>query len=199
VLRVLLPAQLFRWRVLLLTPRGIAEKVQAAGRSTRSTAASRQAKLLLRVAALGVGACVALAGAAGCGEAEGVADGATVTAYVEAPLCASAEQELQSQDGRAGGLRVKAVCLPSPHGAKKLSLATVGANARRATEDSTAVAYLEVQDPRVSPFTHRILETAELPWIAGSGSVAMSRLLKLIDAADSGPLRQQLREDLNQA
>ena len=33
--RVPLPAQLFRWRVKLLAPRGIAEKVQAAGRGTR--------------------------------------------------------------------------------------------------------------------------------------------------------------------
>jgi hypothetical protein len=95
---------------------------------------------------------------------------------------------------------VKAVCLASPHGAKELSLATVGANARSATEDSTAAAYLEAPDPRVSPFTHRILETAQLPWIAdSSGSAAMSRLLKLIDSAGSGSLRQQLRDDLNQA
>jgi hypothetical protein len=136
---------------------------------------------------------------AGCGEAEGVADGATVTAYVEAPLCAEAQRELRRHDGRAGDLKLQAVCLPSPHEAKKLSLATVGANARRATEDSTAVAYLEVQDPRVSPFTHRILETAQLPWIAdSSGTAAMARLLKLIESADSGSLRQQLRDDLNQ-
>jgi hypothetical protein len=94
---------------------------------------------------------------------------------------------------------VQAVCLRSPQEAKKLSLATVGANARHATQDSTAVAFLEVSDPRVSPFTHRILEKAEIPWIAGrSGSVAMARLLKLIDAAGSGSLRRQLREDLNQ-
>jgi hypothetical protein len=119
--------------------------------------------------------------------------------YVEASLCAEAQRELERSDGRAGDLKLQAVCLPSPHGAKKLSLATVGTNARRATEDSTGVAYLETPDPRVSPFTHRILETAQLPWIAGSsGSAAMSRLLKLIDSAGSGSLRQKLREDLNQ-
>jgi len=92
------------------------------------------------------------------------------------------------------------VCLPSPHEAKKLSLATVGANARQATQDSTAVAFLETPDPRVSPFTHRILEKAEIPWLAErSGSAAMARLVKLIDSAGSGSLRQQLREDLSQA
>lgn len=140
-----------------------------------------------------------MAGASGCGEAEGVADGATVTAYVEAPLCAEAQRELRRQDGRAGDLKLRAVCLPSPREARKLSLATVGANARRATEDSAAVAYLEAPDPAVSRFTHRILETAEIPWIAeDSGATAMSRLLKLIESAGSGSLRQQLREDLNE-
>ncbi len=136
---------------------------------------------------------------AGCGAGSGVSEDATVTAYVEASLCAAAKQELQAQDGRAGDLRVRAVCLPSPHGAKKLNLATLGANARRATEDSTAVAYLEAPDPRAARFTHRILETAEIPWIAASsGTVAMQRLLKLIDSAGSGSLREQLREALHQ-
>jgi hypothetical protein len=62
------------------------------------------------------------------------------------------------------------------------------------------VAYLEAPDPKVSPFTHRILETAEIPWIADdSGATAMSDLLKLIEEADSGSLRAQLRDDLNQS
>jgi hypothetical protein len=91
------------------------------------------------------------------------------------------------------------VCLRSPHEAKKLSLATVGANARRATQDSAAVAYLEAPDPRTSRFTHPILETAELPWItSSSGSAAMSHLLKLTESADAGSLRQSIREDLNE-
>src|SRR5262249_1162628 len=150
------------------TPQEIAEKVQAAGRGTRHNPASRRAKKLLLRAALGVGACVALVGAAGCGEAEGVADGATVTAYVEAPLCAEAQRELQQHGGRAGDLKLRAVCLASPREARKLSLATVGANARSATQDSTAVVYLEAPDPRVSRFTHPILEKAEIPWIAES-------------------------------
>jgi ribosomal 50S subunit-associated protein YjgA (DUF615 family) len=91
------------------------------------------------------------------------------------------------------------VCLPSPHEAKKLNLATLGANARRATEDSTSVAYLEASDPKASRFVHPILETAEVPWIsAKSGSAAMSRLLNLIPDADSGSLRESLREELNE-
>jgi len=135
---------------------------------------------------------------AGCGSG-GVSKDATVTAYVEAPLCAAAKQELARHGGRAGDLRVRAVCLTSPHEARKLSLATLGTNARRATEDSTSVAYLEAPDPEASRFVHPILETAEIPWIsASSGKAAMSRLLALIPEADSGSLRQSLREELNE-
>jgi hypothetical protein len=127
-----------------------------------------------------------------------VADGAVVTAYVEAPLCAGAKQELRRQGGRAGDLRVKAVCVPSPREAQKLNLSTAGANARQATEDSTAVAYLEAPDLQVAKFTHPVLETAQIPWISeDSGAVAMSRLLKLIESAGSGSLREQLQEDLS--
>jgi hypothetical protein len=144
-------------------------------------------------------ACVLLIGAAGCGGGGGVSSDAVVTAYVEAPLCVAAKQELARQDGRAGDLRVQAVCLPGPHEAKKLSLATLGANARRATEDSTTVAYLEAPDPRASRFVHPILETAQVPWISTtSGGAAMSRLLTLIPDADSGALRESLREELNE-
>jgi hypothetical protein len=91
------------------------------------------------------------------------------------------------------------VCLPSPHEGRKLSLATVGSNARSATQDSTAVAYLEAPEPRRSRFVRPILETARIPWIASSsGKQAMSNLLKLIDTAGSGSLREQLRSDLHQ-
>ncbi|HEX5375110.1 MAG TPA: hypothetical protein VFW48_03030 [Solirubrobacterales bacterium] len=121
-----------------------------------------------------------------------------MTAYVDAQLCAGAEQELLSHNGRAGSLRVKAVCLPSATESKKLNLALLGANARRATEDSTAVAYLEASDPRAARFTHPILETAEIPWIASSsGKAAMAQLLRAIErAGSSGSLRASLSEEL---
>jgi len=94
---------------------------------------------------------------------------------------------------------VRAVCLSSATEGTKLDLATVGANARRATEDSTAVAYLEAPDPRAARFTHPILETAEIPWIASSsGKAAMANLLRLIEASGSDSLRQSIRDDLNQ-
>jgi hypothetical protein len=145
-------------------------------------------------------AAFALVAITGCGGGEGVAQDATVTAYVVAPLCVGAKQELARQGGRAGELRVQAACLLSARSQAKLDLATLGANARRATEDSTTVAYLEASDPAAARFTHPILETAEVPWIAGSsGNVTMARLLKLIEASGSGSLRQSLREELNES
>lgn len=147
-----------------------------------------------------VASCLLLVGAFGCGEGAGVADDAVVTVYVEAPLCAAAKQELRNQGGRAGDLGVRALCLPNPREARKLNLSTVGANARRATEDSTAVAYLEAPDPSAARFTHRILETAEIPWISeSSGKAAMARLLELIESAGSGSLRRQLQTELNES
>lgn len=95
---------------------------------------------------------------------------------------------------------MEAVCLPDARIRTKLNLATLGANVRRATEDSTAVAYLESSDPAAARFTHPILETAEIPWISdNSGDAAMARLLELIEASDSGSLRQSLRDELNES
>ena len=94
---------------------------------------------------------------------------------------------------------MQAACLPSARRRTKLNLATLGANARRATEDSTAVAYLEASDPAAARFTHPILETAEVPWIsASSGKAAMAHLLKLVEDSGTGSLRQSLREALNE-
>ena len=117
-----------------------------------------------------VASVVLLAVLAGCGEASGVEEGATVTAYVAAPLCAEAKQELERRGAKAGELRVRVFCLEvtapqeGPAGRRGIDLATVGANARRATEDSTAVGYLEAAgaprpflppDPRSRRDRHR--------------------------------------------
>jgi hypothetical protein len=147
---------------------------------------------------LTVGFCALLiAGAAGCGEGGGVAAGATVTAYVEVPLCVEAGRELARDGGRAGELRLRMVCLKSPGDGKRLDLATVGANARRATEDSAAVAYLE---PPVTPsFSRPIVEAANIAVIrTSSGKAAMARLLTAVrEADDSSSLREQVRQTLD--
>jgi hypothetical protein len=136
---------------------------------------------------------------AGCGPGGGVASGATVTAYVEASLCAGARQELASEHGEAGSLRIRAVCLPSPHSGRKLDLAILGANARRAVEDSTAVGYIGDADPTARRFSQPILESAGIASIySGSGRTAMARLLLAIEEAGTdGSLREAVRSDLH--
>ena len=122
-----------------------------------------------------------------------------MAAYVEASLCPGAKKELGRQGEEAGDVKVQAFCLPSPLRGGKLDLATLGANARRATEDSTAAAFLETGDPSASRFTRPILETAEIPWIASSsGEKAMAQLLKLIESTSSGSLRTSLQDRLNE-
>jgi hypothetical protein len=135
---------------------------------------------------------------AGCGGGEGVAPNATVAAYVDASLCAGARQELAREGGRAGDVRVHAVCLSSAGRGGRLILAAVGANARRATEDSTAIAFLEAPG-RASRFSDPILESAGIAWIhASSGETGMARLLHAVREVNSGLLRQSVREALHQ-
>lgn len=154
-----------------------------------------------RAAVLAAAIC-ALLGASGCGESSGVEDGATVTAYVAAPLCAEAKQELERRDARAGELRVRVFCLEvttpaegigqAPARGARIDLATVGENARRATEDSTAIGYLEAPGAAVR-FSRPILEEAGIATVVDpSGTDAMSRLLDAIAAADTGSLRQSV-------
>jgi hypothetical protein len=120
-----------------------------------------------------------------------------VTAYADTSLCAEAKRELADEGGRAGDIHVRVVCLAPVRENGKLDLATVGANARRATEDSTTVAYLEAPDPKTARFTHPILEAAEIAWISnGSGKAAMERLLRAIRDAGSDSLRGSVREVL---
>jgi hypothetical protein len=113
---------------------------------------------------------------------------------VIAPLCVGAKRELAREVARAGSVavgasdvRVRAVCLPSARSGGRLSLATVGANARRATEDSTSVAYLEPPDRAANRFSDPILESAGIAWIASnSGKTAMAHLLHAIAESDAG-------------
>ncbi|HET7573593.1 MAG TPA: hypothetical protein VFJ99_00615, partial [Solirubrobacterales bacterium] len=122
----------------------------------------------------------------GCGE-EGTQAGATVSAYFAAPLCAAADRELERAGGEAGGLRVRLECLPAAGGSGHTNLAVVGANARSATEDSTAIAYVEGPDRGAAAGSRSIVEAAGVAWLeAGSGSAAMGRVLRAVAAAGSG-------------
>lgn len=134
----------------------------------------------------------------GCGESEGVASGATVSAYVAAPLCAEAKRELAREGGRAGDLRLRVVCLPLAESEHRLDLATIGANARRATEDSTAVGYIGEPTRAASRFSEPILESAGIAQLSeSSGAAAMRKLLKAVaEAGDSSSLRESVLGEL---
>lgn len=148
-----------------------------------------------RGAALAV-ACALLV-AAGCGE-ESVGEGATVTVYASAPSCIGAKRELAREGGRAGDVRVRVVCLEDSEGGGSIDLAAIGASARRASEDSTTVAYIAEPDPAASRFSRPILEAAGIAQLTGfHGAAAMSRLLRAIrQADDSSSLRESVRDDL---
>jgi hypothetical protein len=141
--------------------------------------------------------CGLLVAGVGCGEESGVAEGATVTAYVAAPLCGEAKRELGRQGERAGDVSVRVLCLPAVESDGQLNLAAVGANARRATEDSTTVGYLEPPGP-ASRFSRPILEEAGIASIqSSSGKAAMARLLAAIREADSSSLRDSVHDALS--
>jgi hypothetical protein len=89
------------------------------------------------------------------------------------------------------------VCLPSVGERGKLNLSAIGDNARRATEDSTTIAYLEPIDPSASRFSTPILDSAEIASIpTSSGKAAMAQLLQAIRDSGSGSLRESVRQAL---
>jgi hypothetical protein len=148
-------------------------------------------KVVLAIAISGV-----LVAGVGCGAGEGVSEGAAVVAYVDAPLCAGAERALAKEGGAAGPVRVRVACLTDAREEGRTDLSIVGANARRATEDSATIAYVEAP---VSPsFSRPIVEAAGIPVIRNaSGAAAMAQLLRAIaDANNASSLRDEVRQNL---
>jgi hypothetical protein len=141
--------------------------------------------LLLAVAALGVG----------CGEG-GVGGGATVSVYVAAPLCKEAKSALQKAGGKADDLEVQALCLASVESGGGVDLAVAGANARRATEDSSSVAYLEGPGP-AAKFSQSIVEAAGIAWLeTSSGATAMRRVLEALEERGSASPREAVLDQV---
>ncbi|HEU5253821.1 MAG TPA: hypothetical protein VFU16_10910 [Solirubrobacterales bacterium] len=137
---------------------------------------------------------------AGCGE-EGAAGGATVRIYVSAPLrggegeagrrlCDEARE--QAAQGRGSEqLELTVVCLDASGPEGKWTLAQVGANARRATEDSTAVAYVGEPDPRAREQSRPIVDAAGIAELGGlSGREAVTRVEGAIAEGDESEPRQ---------
>jgi hypothetical protein len=134
--------------------------------------------LLLAVVALGTG----------CGEG-GVSGGATVSVYVGAPLCEEARDALRKAGGKADDLDVQARCLTPVESGERVDLATAGADARRATEDSSSVAYLEAPGP-AAKFSRSIVEAADIAWLeTSSGATAMRRVLEALEERGSSSPR----------
>jgi hypothetical protein len=122
-----------------------------------------------------------------------------VTADVAAPLCAEAKRELARADGRAGEARVRVSCLAAERRSGRLSLAIIGANARRASEDSTAIAYVTTRDPVAIRFSATILEEAGIAQLStSSGANAMDQLIRAVSAAgDTSNLRESVDKSLD--
>lgn len=135
---------------------------------------------------------------AGCGQSEGVASGASVSVYVAGSLCAEAKRELAGSGSAAGDVRVRVTCLPRAESSQGLDLAQIGANARRATEDSTTVGYIGEPTRAASRFSEPILEEAGIAQLTQtSGSAAMKRLLQAVDeAGGSENLRESVHDTL---
>lgn len=143
-----------------------------------------------RLPALGVSALLIATAAlgAGCGEG-GVASGATVSVYVAAPLCKEARGVLQKVGGKADDLEVRVVCLSPVEVKGTADLAAAGANARRTTEDSTSVAYVEAPGPGAK-FSQSIVEAANVAWLeTGSGVTAMHEVLEALEERGSSSPR----------
>lgn len=129
----------------------------------------------------------------GCGTG-GAESGATVTVYVVPPLCQEARRVVDAADRQAGDLKVRLLCLRRVEREGQADLAMAGANARRATEDSSAVAYLEAPG-RAAPFSQSIVEKADIAWVrTSSAAPVVRRILKAIEGDSSSPRKAVLDE-----
>jgi branched-chain amino acid transport system substrate-binding protein len=134
----------------------------------------------------------------GCGE-EGAAEGAALTVYVSAPLRgAEAEQgrrlcdeaREQAAQGRGeGDYELRVICLDASAGGG-WTLAKVGSNARRATEDSTTVAYIGEPDRAARRQSRPIVEAADIAELGGiSGRQAITQIAFALRDDDSNDPR----------
>jgi branched-chain amino acid transport system substrate-binding protein len=155
------------------------------------------AALLLAVLAVGV---------ASCGEDGGAAEDATLTVYLSAPLrgaegaagrrlCDEAREQAAQGRGRAQKLRV--VCLDAAGSNGRWTLAKVGSNARRATEDSTTVAYIGEPDQQARRQSQPIVDAAGIAEVGGlPGRQAISQIQTALRESDSDDPRDAVFDAL---
>lgn len=142
----------------------------------------------------------------GCGE-EGAASGATVTVYVSAPLrgdeadagrrlCDEAREQAAQGKGDEE-LELRVMCLDASGPDRAWTLAQVGANARRATEDSTSVAYVGEPDPEARRQSRPIVDSAEIAELGGmTGREAIAQVEQAIAEGDESEPRRAVFEAL---
>ena len=92
---------------------------------------------------------------------------------------------------------MRLICVSDSEHGRAWTLAAVGANARRATEDSTTVAYIADRDPTAAKYSRSILDEAGITQLSGQpGAAAMHQLLTAIEDAGSP---SNLRESVNKS
>lgn len=153
-----------------------------------------------RLLILPIAAAMLVALVAGCGE-EGAASGATVKVYVSAPLrggeagagrrlCDEAREEAARGRGDEE-LELRVVCLDASGPDGGWTLARVGANARRASEDSAAIAYVGEPAQEARRQSRPIVEAAGIAELAGlSGREAVAEVVAAIAEGDESEPRQ---------
>jgi branched-chain amino acid transport system substrate-binding protein len=126
-----------------------------------------------------------LAGLAGCGGSG--AGQETLTVYVSAPLhgehaaagraiVSGARRALAEAAGRAADFEIRAVYLDDTGGGRRWTPVATAANARRAAEDSSAIAYIGELDSAATRFSLPITNQADIAQVApGSGAVDLTR------------------------
>ena len=156
---------------------------------------------MLRLSTIPIACLLAVVLVSGCGE-EDAAAGATVRIYVSAPLrggeaaagrklCAGARGGASRSGGKVGDLKLEVVCLDAAGKGGRWTLAQVGANARRATEDSTTVAYVGEPDPGARKQSRPIVAAAEIAELGGlSGGEAVATVVAAIRDGDADHPRE---------
>ena len=114
-------------------------------------------------------AAAALRAAAGCGGSSSPSGDATLTIYASADtpaFAAGARAELAKHDGKAAGLPVTLVALSDATGGH-WDPVRIAENARRASEDSTSIAYLGELEPGATRISEPITGQAGILQISG--------------------------------
>lgn len=123
------------------------------------------------------GAALFLAAAiAGCSTAPTSSNSGPLTVYLSVPLhgpraaegrliAHGAREALAAANPRAGNFEVALKVLDDSGGGPRWSLVATGADARRATEDASAIAYIGELDPEATRTSAAITNLAEIPQV----------------------------------